>query len=168
MRIRENKLIRPILAGIVAMACLLMTYWLILYLVTGDINHPWQQFLLFKYWMLALIIGFGIQFAMYWYIKLGLPLSGKSTKAAVVTGATTSVVSMAACCAHHIFDIIPLLGFSVVALFLSKYQTYFFALGIISNITGIYIMFHIIKYQKLPDILNKFNLKRWRIKRKLR
>lgn len=156
----RNKLIKPILAGLIGMVVLSSVYWSVLYLVSADINHPFQQFLLFKYWMSALILGFGVQFGLYWYVRSGLHLSAVATKTAVVTSATTSSVSMVACCAHHIFDILPLLGFSVAALFLSRYQTHFFALGIISNLIGIYIMFHVIKYKTLPKIFNKFKLKK--------
>ncbi len=161
----EIKYIKSIVAGAVGMVFLSGIYWLILFLVSGDIDHPWSQFMLFKYWMSALIFGFGIQFGLYWFVRSGLHLSGSATKTAVATGATTSTVSMAACCAHHIFDILPLLGFSAFALFLSEYQTHFFALGVISNIVGIIIMIHIIKYKKLPKIFNKLNLKKWKLKK---
>src|SRR5680860_1413237 len=86
----KNKLIKPILAGFVGMIVLSGAYWLILYLVSGEINHPWQQFLMFKYWMSALILGCGIQFSLYLFVKSGLHLSGGTTKISVATGATTS------------------------------------------------------------------------------
>lgn len=148
------------------MALLIFIYWLILFLATGDINHPIQQFIEFKYWITALVLGFGIQFGLYWYARSGIHLSGNTTKVAVTTGATTSTVSMVACCAHHIFDILPLLGLSVAALFLSKYQIHFFVLGIISNLIGIYIMLHIIKYNRTPKIFINLDSKKWKTKKK--
>ncbi|MDF1498637.1 MAG: hypothetical protein P1P85_04795 [Patescibacteria group bacterium] len=156
----KKEFIKPILAGVAGMLALVIVYWLILYLSSGNINHPWQQFVQFKYWISALVLGFGIQFSLYWYVKSGMHLSSKTTKTAVVAGATTSSVSMVACCAHHIFDILPLLGLSAFALFLSKYQTHFFALGIISNLIGIYIMLYIIKHKKAPKIFNKIKFKK--------
>ncbi len=156
MKIENSKkeLIKPILAGIGGMLVLAIVYWLVLYLASGDIDHPWQQFIQFKFWISALIFGFGVQFSLYWYVRSGMHLSGASSKAAVATGATTSTVSMAACCAHHIFDLLPLLGLSAAALFLSKYQTHFFALGIISNLIGVYIMLYIVKHKRPPKIFN--------------
>lgn len=156
----NKELIKPILAGVAGMLALIIVYWLVLYFSSGDINHPWQQFVQFKYWISALVLGFGIQFGLYWYVKSGMHLSGSATKTAVATGAATSSVSMIACCAHHIFDILPLLGLSAAALFLSKYQTHFFALGIISNLIGIYIMFYIIKHKRTPKIFNKIKFKK--------
>ena len=162
----ESKYIKSIVIGAVGMILLAGIYWLILFLVSGDLNHPWAQFMLFKYWMSALILGFGIQVGLYWFVRSGLHLYGSVTKTAVAAGATTSTVSMAACCAHHIFDILPLLGFSAFALFLSEYQTHFFALGVISNTVGIIIMIRIIQHKKMPKIFNELNLKKWKLKRK--
>ena len=48
--------------------------------------------------------------------------------------------SMVACCLHHIADIVPILGFSVLAATLQKYQTVFFLGGVISNGFGILLM----------------------------
>ncbi len=46
---------------------------------------------------------------------------------------------MAACCAHHLADVLPLLGLSGVAIFLVRYQLFFIIAGVLSNVVGITI-----------------------------
>ena len=67
----------------------------------------------------------------------------KATKLAngsTVAGATTSSVAMLACCAHHVTDVLPLIGLSVFSLMLVKYQVWFLSLGILSNLAGVCLM----------------------------
>ncbi len=44
---------------------------------------------------------------------------------------------MVACCAHHLTDVLPMLGLSSAALFLGTYKTWFLAFGLVSNLAGI-------------------------------
>ena len=55
------------------------------------------------------------------------------------TAANTGIssVSMVACCAHHLTDILPLLGLAGLSLFLTRYQTWLIGVGIISNFLGV-------------------------------
>ncbi len=143
-----RKYIKPIVFGFIGMIAMALFYFSVLYLVTSDINHPLRQFLEYKYWMSALVLGFGIQFGLFWFIKSGLHLSGAATNSAVTVGAGSSAVAMAACCAHHIFDLLPILGLTAFATVLSEYQEHFFLLGIVFNLAGIFLMFYIIKTKK--------------------
>jgi hypothetical protein len=140
-----NKYIKPIFVGIGASILMFLIYWVILFIVTQDWMHPFIQMAQYKYWMTPLIIGFGVQVALFWYIRSGSHLLGGST---VATSAGTSTVAMVACCAHHLADLLPILGLSGAAIFLTEYQEYFFLLGIISNLLGIVMMAYIIKTKK--------------------
>ncbi|MHB1415103.1 MAG: hypothetical protein ACYC1C_07600, partial [Chloroflexota bacterium] len=51
------------------------------------------------------------------------------------TGASTT--AMLACCAHHLGDLLPILGLSGAALFLNEFKTPLLWLGIIGNLAGI-------------------------------
>src|SRR3989344_3562117 len=100
-------------------------YFLLLFAITGDINHPLSQFTLLQPWMSLLIIGFGIQFGLFWLLRKGHHFSLYKTHDAQLTTGTGTAVSgmaMAACCAHHLVDLLPILGLSAAALFLSEYQ----------------------------------------------
>ena len=60
---------------------------------------------------------------------------------------------MVACCAHHLSDILPLLGLSGMAIFLVRYQLFFIIIGVLSNVVGITIMLETIQRHGLSQRL---------------
>ena len=59
---------------------------------------------------IPLVLGFGIQVALYTILKKHLFMPIQNTGASgVITGASgaTSTMAMVACCAHHIADVLP-------------------------------------------------------------
>jgi hypothetical protein len=147
----NNKYAQSIIAGLAGTTLLLAIYWLVLYWTTKDFYHPVQQIIYYKYWMLPLLAGFALQLSLFWYLRLQQK-TGKTSRGALAGGAGTSTLAMVACCAHHLVDFLPILGLSAAALLLSRYQSYFFLLGIFSNLAGIIIMIRLIKkYRPLPD-----------------
>jgi hypothetical protein len=64
-----------------------------------------------------------------------------------------STTAMVACCMHHLTEILPILGVSAASFFLIKYQSFFLAIGVGSNLIGITIMLRLIQKQELyePD-----------------
>ena len=84
----------------------------------------WQDIWL----ILPLFFGFGIQVALFTILKKRLfvpSLKSNHTTTATLTGAggTSSTLAMIACCAHHVTDVLPILGLTAAASFLAKYQT---------------------------------------------
>jgi hypothetical protein len=49
-------------------------------------------------------------------------------------------MSMVACCAHHVADVLPFLGLSAAASFLANYRLVFMGIGLATTITGIIVM----------------------------
>ena len=47
---------------------------------------------------------------------------------------------MLACCAHHLVDLLPLVGVSAAAVFLNAYRTPLFLVGIGMNMLGIAVI----------------------------
>lgn len=84
------------------------------------------------YWIFPLAAGFGIQIGLFTSIRH----TARLNKEIAITG-TTSGGSMVACCSHFLLNIIPFIGFSALATTLMGYQTWFFAIGLISNVVGI-------------------------------
>lgn len=145
---------------------LFLFYYIVLYLVTKDPAHPINQMKLFQPWMSLLILGFGIQTGFYYLLRNGVQFrlsrnDKREASAMTGTGATVSGVSMAACCAHHIVDILPVLGISGAALFLTEYQKEFLIIGVFANILGILYMLWMITGKQNPrEILQfVFNIK---------
>jgi len=152
------KLINPknvfIKSAIVGSFSLFVFYFVLLFLVTRDLAHPITQFLEFQPWMSILIVGFGVQVGLYSLLKKGFRLNltqKKDTKVAASAGGAMSGVSMVACCAHHVVDVLPILGVSGAALFLTEYQKEFLILGVFANAIGILYMSWLVVDKQNPN-----------------
>ena len=99
----------------------------------------WQD----RWIVLPIILGFGTQVALYIVLKkrLFVPVSSVGPSG-VMTGASgaTSTVAMAACCAHHVTDVLPILGLTAAATFLAEYRTAFMLIGLGTTLIGIIVM----------------------------
>ena len=145
IKITNPRNLNPVAAGVICSFFLALTYFLVLAIITKDWSHPLAQFLLYKYWMSALILGFGLQAGLLQFIRSGRHLAGNQAKATVVSSAGISGTTMIACCLHHGLEILPFLGFSAASLFAAKYQTQILAFGVLANLVGISLMIFMIK-----------------------
>ncbi len=141
---------KPVLWGIVAGMSLLTAYFLIL-TVANSFSHSIEQFKEMWHWITVLVLGFSIQAGLYSYIRGELKLrkhSGVATSSVAAAGGI-STTSMVACCAHHVTDVLPILGISAAAIFLNHFQNVFLTVGVLSNFIGISLMLKIIQKHKL-------------------
>lgn len=59
---------------------------------------------------------------------------------------------MLACCAHHLTDVLPLVGLTSAALLLANYQSVFLVLGVGSNLAALtYLLAHMKKHRLSPE-----------------
>jgi len=130
-------------AGLAGALLLLVFYFSLLTLVQS-FSHAVEQFRYLWYWILLLAFGFGIQAALYTYVR-----NEASASASVAASGGVSGMSMVACCAHHLTDILPVLGLSALSIFLTRYQTFFIVIGVLSNLNGIIYMLSIIQKHSL-------------------
>lgn len=128
---------RHILIGTGAALLLLVVYGSLIALVQG-VEHALDQTSRLWYWVVALAGGFGLQVGLFSFIRQSL--QERRGTAAVAASGGVSAGSMAACCAHHLSDVLPLLGLSGLAAFLVNYQVFFILAGVLSNLVGITIM----------------------------
>ena len=103
------------------------------------VEYLWQD-----RWIVApIILGFGVQTALYIILKkrLFLPVADAGPSG-VMTGASgaTSTIAMAACCAHHVTDVLPILGLTAAATFLAEYRTAFMLVGLTTTLIGTGVM----------------------------
>ncbi|MFZ0455458.1 MAG: hypothetical protein WCE54_13095 [Ignavibacteriaceae bacterium] len=148
---------KSIHAGFVGSLSFLAVYFLIVF-IANSFSHAIDGFINSWYWIAALTIGFGFQIGLYIHVRQTIKLKKERREAAsaVAIGAGTSTVSMIACCAHHLTDILPILGLSTAAIFLSTYQLIFMSIGVISNIIGVTYMLRIISKHHLFFDENKW------------
>ncbi len=145
---------RHILIGVGA-AVLLIIIYLGIITLAQDWTHALQQTAELWYWVLALAGGFGIQAGLFSFIRQGIRERRAATTGSVAASGGVSAGSMAACCAHHLSDVLPLMGLSGVAIFLVRYQLFFIIAGVLSNIVGITIMLETIQRCGMSDRLGR-------------
>lgn len=137
---------RSIRNGIIGAAGLILFY----FIVMGVSSRSWlatiSQFRQLWYWIIILSVGFGLQIGLFVHLKKKI----NSVKTIVAASSATSAVSMVACCAHHLTDVLPIIGLSAAAVFLTQYQIPLVVLGILINGLGILYML-----KQIRDVKNK-------------
>lgn len=106
-------------------------------------DYASSQFSRDRWYVLPIIIGFGIQAALYTILRFRLfvPVTTTGPSGALMgTSGGTSATAMVACCIHHVTDVLPILGLSAAASFLTRYQRPFMLVGLAMNIVGIIVM----------------------------
>lgn len=131
---------RPGVYGVLAALALLAFYLGIITLAQGW-SHAIEQLVEDRWFVGAITIGFGTQLGLFTYLK---SLHTRAMATGVVTSTASSTVAMLACCAHHVTDILPIIGLSGAAIFLDAYKTPLLWLGMAMNVVGIaYLLYRI-------------------------
>ncbi len=117
-----------------------------------------KQFLLNRWYVVPIWVGFGIQSALYSILRFRIFIPTTTTVhtgAMMGTSGGTSVTAMVACCLHHVTDVLPILGLSAAASFLTRYQRSFMLVGLAMNLIGISAMLFVLyrERQKLQLVL---------------
>ncbi|MBI5457851.1 hypothetical protein HY971_03975 [Candidatus Kaiserbacteria bacterium] len=137
---------RSVVYGGGSALALLGVYFAVLTFVSGW-SFATEQFSTFWYFVISLTVGFGIQIALYQYLK-GLVHSGQGMGKVVSVSGTASTAAMISCCAHYLVNLVPVLGVTGLVTFVAQYQVELFWVGILSNIIGIgYMASRIIKFK---------------------
>lgn len=121
-------------------------------------DYASSQFVRDRWYIIPIISGFGIQVALFTILRFRLFIPNRSTGyAGSLMGASagTSATAMVACCIHHATDVLPILGLSAAASFLTHYQRPFMLISLAINLIGIGIMLLVLyrEQQKLQPVL---------------
>ena len=142
----KNAKTKSIFWGVVAGLGMASFYLAIMFLTMKSAYVVWDNFFQFWYLIVGIIIGFGVQIGLWVYVKNYPKHDGTGTIAGV-SGATSGS-AMLACCAHHVADILPILGFVGIASWLTQYQRPVLILGLSVNILGIMYMLRVLEKHK--------------------
>ena len=136
----------PALFGMFGSLLLLSLYLGLVTLAQG-FSHASDLLLQDWYLVVPIVLGFGVQVSLFFLMRrvLRLRKGTGSTTALAGAGTGTSSVAMLACCAHHVTDVLPVIGLSGVALFLADYQEPLMVLGVAMNLVGIVVMLRTIR-----------------------
>lgn len=101
------------------------------------------------YFVVPISVGFGLQVAMFAYLWLALRAArnavGSTTLTAAGTGASSA--AMVACCAHHLADVLPIVGISGAAVFLDNQRVPIMAAGLAMNLLAVAYMALVLRRQ---------------------
>jgi hypothetical protein len=130
---RRRPLARAVAFGRLGALGLLGFYLGLIALAQGW-QHAVDQLSEDRWFVGAIMAGFGTQVGLFAYLR-GLQAQAAAGGVALSTG--TSGTAMLACCAHHLVDVLPVLGLSAAAVFLNAYKTPLLWLGIAMNLGGV-------------------------------
>jgi hypothetical protein len=124
---------RSIVFGVLASLGLLVFYVGTIAIVQ-DWEHAFTQLGEDAPFVAALVAGFGAQVALWTYTRA---LQASTSRAGVAAGAGSSGVAMLACCAHHLTDVLPVVGLSAAAGLLGAYKEPLLWLSVGINAGGV-------------------------------
>ncbi len=137
-----RRFLLPAVAGLGG-ALLLTGFYFALVSLAESASHALQLFWEDRAIVLPIILGFGVQVALYVVIKkrLFVPVA-RTGPSGALTGASggMSAAAMVACCAHHATDVLPLVGLTAAATLLAEYRIPFMLVGLGTTIAGIAAM----------------------------
>lgn len=137
-----KRLLWPAAAFIVGAGFLTLLYFGIVSLAES-LQHAVDLFWEDRWFVLPIILGFGVQSALYIALKKQLFIpSAQTGPSGAITGTSggVSTAAMVACCAHHAADVLPVLGLTAAAAFLAEYRIAFMVVGLGMTIVGIGVM----------------------------
>src|SRR3990170_3385663 len=135
----KRYVIVPVAAGLLGALFLTGVYLGIVSLAESP-GHALDLFWEDRLFVIPILIGFGIQAGLFARLKLGPPAHVAAAGATTAAGGGMSTAAMVACCAHHVGDVLPILGLSAAAAFLAQWKVPFLAVGLFTNLIGIAIM----------------------------
>ncbi|HSM55044.1 MAG TPA: hypothetical protein VK879_02715 [Candidatus Sulfomarinibacteraceae bacterium] len=139
---QRKRIAWPLVAGLLGSGGLTLLYFGIVSLAESP-THALELFWDDRWIVMPIILGFGIQAALYTILKkrLFIPVTDTGPSTAL-TGASggMSTAAMVACCAHHVTDVLPILGLTAAAAFLAQYRVAFMLVGLGTTLLGILVM----------------------------
>jgi len=140
---RTKEIIRSIKRGVIASFGLSFLYGILILLTMPNFQEALAVTAEVWYLLIAIIISFGAQFGLWFYVRA---IRRQTSGALPGVSGTTSSVSMLACCAHHLVDLLPLWGLSGAALFLGQYQRPLLGISLAINLLSIaYLLYVVVK-----------------------
>ena len=142
----KKRVLWPVGAGLIGATFLTALYFGIVSWAESP-EHALDLFWEQRWIVIPIILGFGVQAALYITLKkrLFVPVDHAGPSGAMTgAGGATSTLAMVACCAHHVTDVLPILGLTAAATFLAEYQTAFMLVGLGTTLVGIAVMLFIL------------------------
>ncbi|OGO65144.1 MAG: hypothetical protein A2029_16910 [Chloroflexi bacterium RBG_19FT_COMBO_47_9] len=139
---KTRHILHPIGVGL-AGSCFLFVLYISVVSLAESPQHAIEFFCQDRWIVIPITLGFGVQTGLYFILKkrLFIPISNLGPSGALTgTSGATSTIAMVACCAHHVTDVLPILGLTTIATFLAQYRTTFMLVGLGVTLVGIAVI----------------------------
>ena len=137
-----RRFLLPAAVGLAGSLLLTGQYFAIVSLAESP-SHALELFWEDRAIVIPIILGFGVQAALYTVLKkrLFVPVQHTGPSGALTgAGGGVSAAAMVACCVHHVTDVLPLVGLTAAATFLAEYRIPFMIVGLGTTLGGIVFM----------------------------
>ena len=151
---KSRRILWPVGAGIAGASFLTALYFGLVSWAESP-QHAVELFWEDRWIVFPIILGFGVQAALYVILRKRLFIAVADTgPSGALTGASggVSTTAMVACCAHHAADVLPILGLTAAATFLAEYRTAFMLVGLGMTLLGIVVMLIILSKERRKAI----------------
>lgn len=138
----------PFLAGVLGIAGMLLFYVTVLSFFES-LKYAYSQMLDLWYYMVPLILGFGIQVGLHQYIKNCTQGMEKMVRGKTLASGAASAGSMVMCCVHHLAEILTLVGLTAFTGYLIQYQKQFLLISLAVNIFFLFRILAVITKHRL-------------------
>jgi len=142
----QKRFFLPVAAGLMGAALLTGLYFGIVSWAESP-QHAVELFWEDRWIVFPIILGFGVQAGLYTILKKRwfVPVVSTGPSGPMMgAGGTTSTLAMVACCAHHVADVLPILGLTAAATFLAQHRIAFMLVGLGTTLLGIAVMLAIL------------------------
>jgi copper chaperone CopZ/uncharacterized membrane protein len=138
--------------------------------LTADWYFAKIQFSEYRWWIITLAIGLGIQVTLFSLFRTQLRgQKMRAAKSSMAASGGMSATAMMACCSHYLATVIPALGVpflsATAVASIAEYQSYFFLAGVLSCLVGIGLMLRMMEKHGMIQFGNLKNLLRLKFDR---
>ncbi len=130
---------RSIRHGLIALVAMALFYVVVVRAASGSWNHLADQLRQDRYYLAAILVGFGTQVALVSELR-HRHRHGRGAALTAGVGAGASTAGMIACCAHHLAELLPVIGAASAAGFLTDYRIPFMLVGITINAVAVVLV----------------------------
>ncbi|HXF74345.1 MAG TPA: hypothetical protein VNO79_17320 [Actinomycetota bacterium] len=147
---RFPRWLRSVRIGGLGAVGLALTYAVVVATASGSLDHLVDQVRTDGFLLAPIVAGFGVQVGLLAELHRRRRMHGLAAGAGAA-GAGASTVGMVACCAHHVADLLPFVGATAAATFLSEHRVAFMAVGLGANAAAIAIAARRLRRRPAPS-----------------